>query len=792
MFSNYLKIALRNFRKNKFFVISNVIGLGLALACCIIAYLNWDFNSSFDDQHVHAEDIYRVNFVRITNGRPIKNGSSPFPIREVVKNSVPQVERSTRYYPAGGNLKFNDVLFRTWIAGVDPEFFQMFSFDLISGNLTSISDRRTIVVSDELVVKHFPGLQDPIGQTITYINGDKRIDFQIGAIYKKPPLNSSFFADAFFHFENITDIDGYDLNDWALFNNTFVMLPHPEDIESVEQELNKYVAVQNEAKKDYKVDHFYLDHFPGMAVRAEREDIWNHWLNQSLPVAAATAPGIMAFLLLLLACFNFTNTSIAIANRRLREIGIRKVMGSDRRQIVWQFLGENAVLALLALSAGILFGMILVPAYSAMWVFLEIKLDLFGNYRLLLFLFVLWLFTTIVSGAYPAFYVSRFQPQTILKGDAKVLGTNALTRVLLTLQYALCLISIICSIVFMKNAEYQNEYDLGFDINQMLYAYVIDSEGYRTFRNELESVPGITSMAGSRHAITTSWYSDPIRIEERELDVDIMDIGHDYLTTVGGTVLEGRNFQQDSRQDRDESVIVNEELVRQLSWADPIGQRVLLADTVELTVVGVVKDIYYDGALWDPLEPLLLRYTTEDRFRYLTVATSPANLANVKTAMDQSFRKVFPDQLSTVRAMDEDRAESVEVNVNIKTLFLCLAIVALILSVIGLFSLVSLNVNRRMKEIGIRKILGASVGNIAFRISREFIIIFAIASILGGVAGYYLSILLMGSIWAYYIQIGPVILIGSILILLVVSFGTVGGKIFEAANITPAKTLKRD
>jgi ABC-type antimicrobial peptide transport system permease subunit len=550
--------------------------------------------------------------------------------------------------------------------------------------------------------------------------------------------------------------------------------------------------VQNEAKKDYKVDHFYLDHFMGMAVRAEREDIWNHWLNQSLPVAAATAPGIMAFLLLLLACFNFTNTSIAIANRRLREIGIRKVMGSDRRQIVWQFLGENAVLAFFALVAGILFGMILVPAYSAMWVFLEIEFNLLGNYNLLVFLFGLWLFTTFVSGAYPAFYVSRFQPQTILKGDAKVLGTNSLTRVLLTLQYALCLVSIICSIVFMKNAEFQNEYDLGFDIDQVLYAYVNDGEGYRTFRNELESVPGINSMAGSRHAITTSWYSDPIRIEERELDVDIMDIGHDYLATVGGTVVEGRNFREDSRQDRDESVIVNEELVRQLSWDDPIGERVLLADTVELKVVGVVKDIYYDGALWDPIEPMLLRYTEEDRFRYLTVATNAADVAKVKTAMDESFRKVFPDQLSTVRAMDEDRAESVEVNVNIKTLFLCLAIVALILSVIGLFSLVSLNVNRRMKEIGIRKILGASVGNIAFRVSREFIVIFVIASVLGGVAGYYLAILLMSSIWAYYIQIGPVILIGSILILLFVSFGTVGGKIFEAANIAPAQTLKRE
>ena len=793
MLSNYIKIALRNFRRNKVFVLINVFGLGLALACCIIAYLNWDYNESFDTQHEKADEIYRVNFVRITNGRPIKNGSAPFPIREAIRNSVGQVDQSTRYYPTGGNFRFAESLFRTSITGVDLEFFDMFSFEVQSGSLQSISDKRTMVVSSEFVEKHFPTSSNPVGETLIYMNGDERIDFVIGGVFEQLPMNNSFYySDAYMHYENIMNLENRDLNNWAFFNNTFVLISDPKAISSVESELSNYVTVQNEAKPDYKVDHYYLDHLPGMAVRAEREGIWNHWTGQSLPIAAAIAPGIMAFLLLLLACFNFTNTSIAIAHRRLKEIGIRKVMGSERQQIITQFLGENMALAFLALVAGVLFAAVLVPAYSAMWAFLEIEMAIWQDTRLVLFLLGLWLLTGLIAGSYPAFYVSRFDPSTILKGTTKVLGTNLLTRVLLTLQYALCLISIICAFVFMKNADYQNEYDLGFDIDNVLYAYVNDRSGYEAFRNELEAVPEIKSIAGSGSAIANSWYTDPIRIREQEMDVTIFDIGADYLATIGASVIAGRNFRKDSPLDMEESVIVNEELVKQLQWTEPLDQVIILADTITLKVVGVVEDIFYDGALWEPLEPMLMRYVPEDKFRFLTVSTGAANVAKMKTLMDEKYEIIFPDQLSTVRPLDQERAESVEVNVNIRKLFLCLGIVALLLSVIGLFSLVSLNINRRMKEMGIRKVLGASIQHITFKIGKEFLIIFLVASIIGSVAGYYLAAMLMGSIWTYYVEIGPVIALISILILFLVSLITVGGKIFRAATVVPAEILSEE
>ncbi len=400
MIRNFLKITFRSLMKNKLFVFINILGLSIALACCIVAYLNWEYNMKFDTQHKNADKIYRINFTRITNGAPVKNGSCPMPLAEVIRQNFNQVGMVTRVYPAGGNFKVGDDLFRTELTAVDPEFFKMFTFNMLYGSGNSIADKSRIIISEEVVEKYFPDRNDPTGEMITYIGGDERIELIIGGVFEKPAQNSSFQADAYVHFDNIFDVNDWDKNDWTLFNSTFITLDDPYLIPEVENQLQNYVEIQNRAKEDYKVAEYYLDPFEGMAVRAEREDIWNHWLHDSLPASAAVAPGIMAVLILLLACFNFTNTSIAIANKRVKEIGIRKVLGSGRKQLVGQFLGENVMLAFFALIAGIVIAAFLVPLYSGMWAFLDIRLNLLDNAVFLGFLVLLLLFTGIVAGYY--------------------------------------------------------------------------------------------------------------------------------------------------------------------------------------------------------------------------------------------------------------------------------------------------------------------------------------------------------------------------------------------------------
>ena len=793
MFNSYLKITFRNLMKNKLFVIINVFGLGLALACCIVAYLNWDYNDKFDDYHADTDDVYRVNFIRITNGRPIKNGSCPLPLGAEVKNALSQVDQVVRYSPVGGNLRFGNEVFRTGITAVDPSFFDLFNFPMLVGSAEGFTDKQSIVISSRLREKHFPNNENPVGETVTYLNNNKVIDYKIIGVFENPPKNNSFYEDAFIHYDNFFSIHDVKKEDWASFNNTFVRVSNPANIASVEKQLQDFVDIQNKAKEDYKVSEYYLDPFVGMAVRAEREDIWNHWLHQSLPTAAASSPGIMAFLLLLIACFNFTNTSISIANRRIKEIGIRKVLGSNRKQLMAQFLGENAMLVFLALIVSLVLSAFLVPAYSAMWPFLEIKFNLLENLGLLGFLVLLLLFTALVAGSYPAFYVSNFHPTTILRGKVKFSGTNMLTRILLTSQFAISLLAIITGFVFSQNATFQEEYDMGFNMESIVFARVNDESGFEKMRNELAGYDKIKEMAGSRHCITSSWYTDPIKHESsEEMDVSIFDIGTDYLSTIGATILEGRDFNENSRTDMESSVIINQELARAMGWAEPIGKRIVLRDTVPLTVVGMVKDIYFEGGLWDPLEPMLLRYVDQEDYRFLSVKANTEDLLAVKKLMDEKWAVVFPDKLSSVRYMDEEKADMALVNNNIKGLFVFLGAMAVLLSVIGLFSLLSLNLTKRMKEIGVRKVLGASIQNIMLRVSKEFIIILVIASIFGSIGAYFTTELLMGNIWTYHVPLKALPFIFSIALLFIVCGITIGGKVFKSASVNPAHILRDD
>ena len=775
--------------KNKLFVTINVLGLGVALACTIVAYLSWDFNNSFDVNQANANEIYRVDFVRITNGRPIKNGSCPNPLAATIKGSITGIDQVVRYVPTGGNFKIGDELFRIGVSAVDANFLDVFSFPLVSGNKSALEDKGKIIISSQIKDKYFPDI-DPVGQLVTYINGTKRLEFIVGGVFEKMPLNSSFAGeDAIVNYANLFDIVTWDENDWAQFNTTFVTVNNPAAIPQIEKDLQQYVEIQNRAKEDFKVNEYFLEPFVGMAVRAETEEMWNHWLRRGMPTAAVIAPIVMAVLLLLLACFNFTNTSIAIANGRLKEIGIRKVMGSQKNQLIGQFLSENMVLALLALGAGLLIAEFLVPAYNEMWPFLEINLNYLENIRFLGFLLALLLFTGFIAGSYPAFYISSFKPSAILRGTLKYGKTSLFTRVLLTFQFAISLVAIISGFLFAQNAEYQKNYYIGFDSSSVVSARVEDEDGFNAYKQELKDNPKIISVAGSTHSFTNSWYTDPIKYKDEELDVLLLDIGEDYLTTTGATVLEGRNFIKDSQTDVENSVIINEELVKLFGWEKPIGERIVLSDTIELFVVGVVKDVYLSG-LWDPVRPMLLRYTKPENYRYIVVEANASDLKDVHADMETAWKKVFPDKLPNVRYMDEELGDAAEVNDNIKIMFIFLGSIAAILSAIGLFSLVSLDIIKRMKEIGVRKVLGASVMHIVNIINKRYIVILIIASVLGSVLGYYMTDSLMGSIWAYYMPIGPAAFIISIIVLAVIAMLTVGGKVIRAALANPATTLR--
>lgn len=800
MLKNYLKITFRSLWKSKVFVFVNIIGMGLAIACSIVAYLNYDFNVNFDSNQTDVDHVYRIDAERVYQNRKQVYGISPIPLGEAVKSNIGDVSDVLRYMPSGGNFKLGDELFNENFTFVDPNFFDFFYFDITDGDREALNTKSNIIISSTIAEKYFPD-GNPIGQTLTHFTSNGNKDYRVAATFNDHPLNSSFGG-----VKIITAIDNYfdiqDANnepddpkyesDWSRWITTFVKVEDESRLKGIEDRLtDNYIEIQNNARLDFKLDKYTLETFDGMAHRAADDQVWSHWLRSSMPPPAVFVPGIMAILILLIACFNFTNTSMAIASKRLKEIGLRKVMGSLRVQLIIQFLLENIVLCFLSLLAGILFALFLVPAYSSLWPFVEISISFTENFQFYVFLVGVLLFTGFVAGSYPAFYVSRFEPASILKGSSKLGGTGRVTGILLTLQFSISLIAIILGAVFYDNAIYQQNMDYGFNKSGSISLYFSDQSDYQIFKNNIAENADIITTAGSEFQINRSYRNDPIVNGSEQYDVDILHIGDNFFETMDFRLVEGRAFRKDSKSDMEESVIVSEEMVKVFGWEQPLGQKLVWMDTVSLYVVGVMQNAFMDG-LWEPITPLMLRYVPEEDYHFLTVKTSVDKLTDVNDYLETTWKQVFPDKMYTGGYLDENMSEAALINNNVLKMFTFLGVVAAFMSVIGLFSIVSLSVLKRMKEVGVRKVLGASISHLMFILNKNFVIMLIIASILGSGLSYAIANPFMDLIWTYHTAPGFVSFGAAIFILLFFALATISLKVYRAATTNPTETIRTE
>jgi len=788
MFKNYLNVLFRNLWKNKFFVFSNILGLGIGLACCVTAYLNFRFDTDYNNQHENTKRIFAVNVNRNLEGELVPYGVVPAPIGPALKQDFPNVAHSVRFSRAYPNLKLNDDFFSIRTGYADANFLDVFTVPLLKGDRSALQDRSQVLISDRLVERHFPD-SEPVGQAITLAHGNgKEENYTIAGVFEHFPLNSSFQFDMLTHFENYIDLREFDPTNWEeLIQVTFVELEDPEKAAELEGQMQKYIPTQNAAREDWQVANFYLQPLPSMAQAMV--DIRSTYLREGLPREAVIVPGIMSALLLLLACFNFTNTSIAIAGKRLKEIGVRKVLGGNRLQLVFQFLGENFVLCFLALLVGLLIAEALVPGYSSLWGFLDLHLSYTDNADFLVFLVILLIVTALFAGSYPSLYISGVQPASILKGSMKLSGTNGFTRTLLTLQFSIALLAIISGVIFVQNAEYQRQLDLGFDTEKVMYARVNSAEEFTALKSRLSQNPKIEKLSGSQHHISWDWESGNFKYFDKELDIEGLTVDSDYLNTMEITLVEGRNFEGNSATDQQESVIVSERFVADFGIEQPLGAKVIMNDTLTLNIVGVIQDIYLRG-FWGAVEPTFLKLSKPDQNRYVTFTAQRDDMSEVKAYFKSAWAAVVPDRPFDLHEQYETVEGALEVNDNIKLIFGVLAFVALLLSVAGLHSLVTLNILRKMRELGVRKVLGATLFNIANNINREFFIILLVASLLGSVAAFFLVEMLLESLYTYYIPMNAPAFAISIFMVFFTSTLTVGTKVYRAASANPVNALR--
>jgi putative ABC transport system permease protein len=790
MIKNYLLITWRSMMKNKLFILINVLGLATGIACCIVAYFNWEFDATYDGHHANAGKIYRVSSVREFEGRTTLYGYAPVPLGNTIRQNMSDVDKVVRMNWSYSNFKVEDNLFPGGLAYADPDFFKVFNFEFIHGSPADLKDKSKIFLSDEMAIKLF-GSTDVLGKQLTQVLGTALKEVAVGGVFKKQPANSSFQESAYMNYENYFD-DAKDVkeDDWKNRNTLFVMISDPTRVDVVRKQLQSYKENNNKVREDFQIKEFALDPFVGMASRDSANDTWSQTRSGS-PRSAVIAPTIMALLVLLIACFNMTNTAIAISSRRLKEIGVRKVMGSLRSQLIVQFLGETFFICTIALLIGLVLGEVLLGAWNALWDHMKLSSHYLDNPGFVVFIVATLAFTALLAGSYPALYISHFEPVSILKGKLKFGGTNYFTRVLLALQYAISLVAIIFAIAFYENSQYQRDFDIGFNPNSVIIAYVDSQTEYETYKNALLGNKDITSLAGSQHSVFSSGYNDPVKFESKQQETDIIEVGDNYLQTMGFTLIEGRDFQKDSETDHKESVIVSKKFADTFGWDKPIGKELIWMDTVKLYVVGVVKDIYTNG-LWREMDPLMIRYTTPEKYSHVIVSMPIDKVKDVNAFMEKEWKQIFPNRLYNGRVINEGMVESDTVNRNIVKMFAFLGIIAMILSATGLFTLVSLNIIKKMKEIGVRKVLGASIGNITRIINTEFIVILMISSALGSALSYLAVDALMGSIWKYYQSATSTTFVFSVIVMFMISAAAIGFKVFNAASMNPVSTLRTE
>jgi putative ABC transport system permease protein len=793
MIKNYLLVAFRTFSKNKSYIVINALGLGISLACCIAAYLLLAFNIEFDNFHDDQKvaRIFRFHALSTDKeGKLNRDSQAPIILPPMAANDIAGIERYTRYAFGNGSLRYGDQAFNENLAFADSAFFELFDYPLESGNHRFFKDKNSIFLSKELAKKYF-GNEDPTGKLMVLNSvNDSQIDLIVGGVLKKVPINNTFSFQAMLRIENFIDINKIKVDDWSDWRNpsTFMELTTPENAEQVSKQLAKYIPARNKARTDVVIDSYLLEPFKSTY---DQDDIRSSWVNYRINTAPLVIFTGMALIILLIACFNLTNTSIAMTAKRLKEVGVRKAIGAARGQIISQFLLETLITISLSLIVGLLMAQIIVPAFSNMWQ-LPYGLEDMNGLNLFIALIVMVFLAAMIAGIYPAFMSSKFKPTLLLKGTVRIKGTNILTRTLVGMQFALSVIVLIGGVVFIQNTKFQDSIEFGYDKDMIVTLSIQGERDFDIMEKAILTNPKILEVAVSDGNVGGNNYQTPVTIDTGKYNVQAMGVGKNYFETMGLRLSEGRTFNLENASDQGEGVIVNKAFVKKIGLTDPLDKIVILHDT-KRRILGVIEnhvDNLYRSK--DP-EPFIFYPAGKNQYVTLLVKTEKADLPEIQKYLEKTWKEVFPG-----RAFESQFQEDLvlkgsrDANANLQKIFLFITVLGGLLSASGIFALASLNIAKRTKEIGIRKALGASVNNVIGLLNKEFVIILAIAGILGSVAGYYLTNAVLKEIYAFHVPVGIVSVIVCSLFIFGVGIFTTSATILKAARANPVNTLRNE
>jgi putative ABC transport system permease protein len=796
MFKNYLHIALRNIKKHKGYSLINILGLAIGMACCILIFSYILYELSYDKYHENADMIYRIksdaqigdNHLHIPKSSPPMAGYMVENFAEVTNatrirelGSVPVRYRENQYYE--GRIFY-----------ADNSFLDMFTFPLLKGDPeTALKTAYTVVITEDIARKYF-GDENPIGKVLTVEESAK---FTVTGVVSNVPRNSHFIFDMLCSFETHAKNNRMSMVNWLSLNYyTYIMIREGSDPWALEQKFPDMIAtnagnILNAVKGDIKLT---LQPITSIHLHSRLEQE----ISATSNIAYIFIFSAIALFILFIACMNFMNLATARSTKRAQEVGMRKVLGAHRTKIIRQFLGESIITSVIACFVALLIVEIALPLFRSIS-----GTNLGINYLkipwLIPGLIGLTLFVGLTAGSYPAFFLSSFQPIRVLKGSERIGSASLRFRgVLVILQFTISIVLIIGTIITFNQLKFMKNTALGFEKEQILIVPISDESTVKSlapFKEELKNLPGIINVAASSHVPGQTTYYNPFLPEGFTRDqmpwMGQLNVDTDYIPTMGIEFLAGRNFSSELQTDQTRSVIINETAARRFGWDNPVGKTVgELSDSggfFRRIVIGVVKDFHIES-LHREIGPLLITNNPE-WLNSLSLRISPNNIPATLGFLSEKWRQHNPLRPFQYFFLDDSFDSQYRADERLSKIFSYFSILAIFIACLGLFGLASYTAEQRTKEIGIRKVLGATISGIVKLLTKEFSKWILIANIIAWPIGYFaMRKWLQG--FAYRTSIEFLTFMLSAVIALAIALLTVSYQAFKAAKADPVKSLR--
>ncbi|WP_027391914.1 ABC transporter permease [Aquimarina latercula] len=806
MIRNYFKIAFRSLWKDRTFSFLNIIGLTIAFGVAILLSMYAVFQLSFDRFHEKGNQLYQVYSEDSTPKGLKANIAKPEPFAAALQNETTGIKRITRHSGSGILLSHQGKQLNMHASYVDPDFFDMFSFPIIKGNVQNpITSESSIVITEEAAKRIF-GAENPIGQTVTVLRDEEEVPFNVTAIVKDFPATSSMGFDVALNFKSQSKhAYARTIGRWDMSNHeVYIQLSKeitPEQLEKSTVNFAKlhYKSQIEHAKRDGaqpNADGHYkqikLLSFPDTRFANFNQGMVT--VNRSMPYSVL---GI-AILIVFIACINFINMTIAKSSQRLREIGMRKTLGANKSQLFFQFWGESILVFLVSTSLGVFTASLLLQPFQTLFktkASFETLLNPYTLSGLILSLVVI----TVITGGYPSLLMSRLGTLQSLKGKIESSGKNHLRNSLIVLQFGIAIVLISGTLVLWNQLEFMRTKDLGFNKDQVI-AFPLngkrnDQQALKLLRNKLEAYTDIVSITASNNIL--GFGKDGNRSTSvlgfdhkgRGINTHMLVVDADYVETLDLNLTEGRSFRKNLASDS-LSVIINESMAKQLNEKDILNTKIILEDSIAFSVVGVIKDFNFQE-LDRNIAPMSLFALPNWNLRHVYVKVSPHNLEQSFTNVKAAWASIESNAEFLGSFLDENIERTLHNERSMITMIGSGSILAIILSCIGLFAISLLVVAQRRKEIGIRKVVGASVSKITMMLTTDFLKLVLIAFIIATPISWYFSSQWLQN-YTYRIHLTFWIFLTAGSIAIIIALATISIKTINAAIQNPIKSLKTE